>query len=155
MRFRGMSIPTVIRLALSIAIILTIYAYFFGKDASIKKLESTMNNGQRMKLYAVRFVHYFAVFSLWGYAFFVSTIFFNDAIFAIVLALQILHWLILGECILSILEKKIMNPHYVSGSDRLNAPPFWIVVGMTRENDVILTSFMFLFAILRLTIWRK
>jgi hypothetical protein len=173
-------------IAILVAILLTLYVYFFAKHEIIKSQESELSSQQLIKLYATRFIHYFISFFIWTYAYFAKVVFFNDCVFGILFCLQILHWIIFKECGFSIMEKTILESSYVVGSD-ITFPPFFSLVDKyiptgrfplslsyspsRFEESPILRRFAsgvlhnelqysivagtFIFAALRLTVWRK
>lgn len=186
-KYKGfLEIHEVFIIALLVAILLIFYTYFFANHGIIKKQESELSSPQLIKLYATRVIHYFLTFLTWIYVYFAKVGFFNDCIFGILFCLQILHWIIFKECGFSIMEKTILDPSYVVGSDityepyRVIAEPFIypgrfplslscspsrleespilcrFASGVVRnELQYSITAGIFIFAALRLTIWRK
>lgn len=153
MQFNGLNVTQVFAVAFVIALVLTVYAYFFGKDVGIKKLEQNMDNSKLLQLYVIRFVHYIVAFAIWGYAYFAQIVFFNDVIFAIFIVFQTLQWILFGRCIFTIIENNLLYP--TQNIIGIQHSPFWRVIGMPQNVNIALICGTFLFAALRLTIWRK
>lgn len=154
-KYKGyLDVREVFIIALLVAIIFTLYVYFYAKHEVIKKQESELSNSNLLILYANRFIHYFSTFFIWFYVYFAKVVFFNDFVFGILFCLQLLHWTILKECILSIMEKNILEPGYVAGSNS-TYEPFMRLIGINRAIIFGLVAGTFIFATLRLTVWRK
>ena len=173
-------------IALLVAILLTLYAYFFAKHEIIKKQESELSSQQLIKLYAIRCIHYFITFSIWIYAYFAKVILLNDSIFGIFVFAQIFQWIIFKECGFSIMEKTLLETSYVVGSD-ITFQPFFVLIdkyiptgrspwnvscspSRFKESPILcrfasgvlhnelqysIVAGTFIFAALRLTVWRK
>ena len=186
-KYKGfLDVHEVFIIALLVAILLTLYAYFFANCEMIKNQESELSSPQLIKLYATRFIHYFIMCFLYSYAYFAKVEFFNDCVFGIFCVAQILQWIIFKECGVSIMEKKMLDPSYVVGSDITYEPyrviadkfiypgrfPWNVSCSPSRlEESPILRRFAsgvlhnelqysiiagtFIFATLRLTVWRK
>ena len=132
LRFRGLSFLNVILLALSIGVILTIYAYF-ADEPTIKSQESNLTLAQKLRLYLLRFVHYSTILFGWCYSFFAKLEFSTDLVVFTLHLLSILQRKYYGECILSIIEKRILDPSYVKGSTP-KYEPFWSLIDTTSHN---------------------
>lgn len=154
-KYKGfLDVHEVFTVAILVAILLTLYAYFFANHEMIKKQESELSSSQLIKLYAIRFIHYIGMCLIWLYVYFAKVVFFNDCVFGILFCLQILHWIIFKECIITIMEKQILVPSYVAGTN-LTHEPFRLLVGINNEINYTLVAGTFIFATLRLTVWRK
>lgn len=148
MRFGGLSLTNVLLLALLVAIALTMYAYF-SDEPTIKSQESRLSHTQLIQLYGLRFLHYWAVFFTWLYPCVAQLRFTTDLAFFMLFLLLETHRRYFGECILSILDKKMLDHSYVSGSQP-KYEPFAVLVGITPELNNTFCGFSFTVLLLRL-----
>jgi len=146
--FRGLSLTNVILLALSVAILLTIYAYF-SKEPTIKSQEAKLSLAQRFQLYVLRFMHYWIVFFVWLYPCVAELRFTTDVAFFMVFLILEMHRRYFGECVLSILDKKMLDPSYKSGSNP-KYEPFAFLVGITPELNNKFCGLSFTLLMMRL-----
>lgn len=118
-------------------------------EPAIKSQEYHLSLAQKLRLYLIRYLHYSIVFFMWLYPC-VAIVRFNTdvAIFALFLILE-MHRRYFGECILSILDKKMLEPSYKSGSNP-KYEPFAALVGITPELNNTFTGFSFTLLVLRL-----
>lgn len=94
--------------SLVVGILAAIYAFFIKSDEFIKSRESTLNPMDIFQIYTLRSIHYsiFAFFSL--YPFLVDLNLTHDLFVSSMIASVYFQWQIFGECILIILEKRIL-----------------------------------------------
>ena len=115
--FFSLSIKTFIQGILVLSVILTLYAYF-KEHRTIKEKEKELSTTRTLQLYLIRFFHYFILLAMALYPILTKVVLKNDLIFISLLFLASLHrYLLNGECILTLLEKRIFDPDYVFGSN--------------------------------------
>ena len=93
--------------AIEVGICATIYAYAVDKR---KHLESNLGTLEMFVLYLGRCCHYFVFCIAAFYPFLADLNWKYDTMVIGFLGLIMLHWPILGECVLDILEKRILFP---------------------------------------------
>jgi hypothetical protein len=96
-----------------LSLILTIILYFRRKAKNNELATSP-------KVTIITFIHYYTTVSSLLYPFIFSARY--DLAFIIVAGLTVLHWLILHECVLSYLEKVLLDPSYSMGYDKYRHP---------------------------------
>lgn len=141
------SLTSVVLFCIFIGLFLTIISYF-SNHQMIKKQESTLNPGQIVKLYMNRFIHYTTIIMLL-YPFLVKYTLTYDIFYLIIALLGIVHRCILSECILSIMEKQLLDPYYKIGSNILYEPYQQLVGFYHREYTIYLSSTIFIFVLIR------
>jgi len=114
----------------------------------IKKQENVLNDDQIVKLYAIRFIHYFFVIIILVYPFLIKYKLIYDIFYLLIIFVIIVHRYILSECILSIIEKQILDPYYKIGSNILYEP-FLLLIGLNYNvNNIKIIHYLIFFFVL-------
>jgi hypothetical protein len=101
-----------------VGICLSIYAYAI-ECSKFNHIELSLSNLNFVKLYLLRAIH-FGIFIFYTlYLFFVDISIKNDIIIAGLIVLIFLHWLVLGGCILTILEKRLLFPNGINYPEKM------------------------------------
>jgi hypothetical protein len=123
MAFKGLSLTQVFSITLVIAAILTVVSYFRYHE-TIKYQESKLTTWEKIKVYLIRFIHYSVLTFAWIYPITAKILFFNDFILGLLIIIAHFYRIYFKECVLSKIEKQILNINYVAGSNP-KYEPFW------------------------------
>jgi hypothetical protein len=119
--FNQLSLTHTILLVICIASLLTIYSYFKDHPV-IKKQESKLSTKQLLTLYAIRFIHFGSMLFFCLYPFTTKITLVYDLGYLLFVFIQRIQYMILSECVLSVIEKKILDPSYITGSNIFYEP---------------------------------
>jgi hypothetical protein len=97
----------------AIALILTVVVFFRRRAQG----DISRTNVQFILL---GYVHFWVTVIIFMYAVIFSSRY--DALYLILSVLLIMHWVVIGECILSYIEKKMIDPQYKLGESSLKHP---------------------------------
>jgi len=144
-----LNIFNTIIICIIIGIIATIYAYF-NEHTIIKYQEQRLNNFEKIQLYIIRMIHYSISFYARIYPLITKISLFYDVFFIIFFIIMCIQWTIFSECILSIKEKKLLDPNYINGSDVKYEPFFMLLYDSKIFYDIM--QYLGYFAVLIVTI---
>jgi len=107
----------------------SVYVFLTNYEPFIKLCESKLDSLSLITVYGLRSIHYSLTAFLLTYPF-ISTINFECDLIIIGFIVSIcLHWQIIGGCILTILEKRILIPEYV----HIDKMPFFGLLGIPKN----------------------
>jgi len=119
--FNKLTLKNTVIISIIIALFLTFNAYIKKHDI-IKNQEKKLNIFNKIKLYAIRMIHYFVFFCLLFFPFLTKVSVLNDIVFICLFVTLQIHWITYSECVLTITEKQILDPSYVPGSNKSYEP---------------------------------
>jgi hypothetical protein len=134
--FNKLTIKDTIIISVIIGLFFTINAYI-KKHNKIKNQEKNLNIFKKIKLYAIRMIHYSVSFYARFFPFLTEITLLNDVIYIIIYIIMYIHWNIFSECILSIKEKQILDPKYVAGSNKAYEPFFVLIHDSKIFYDIV------------------
>lgn len=129
----------VVIVCLTSGLLLTVYAYFKDHE-TIKQQESQLCLKNKCLLYLNRLVHYSTTTFALLYPILMEGTIFQDFLYLFLFLLLFIHWKIFGECSMSIMEKQILDPSYIAGSDRRYEPYFRLI----HDSDDFYNSIHFI-----------
>ena len=104
---RGLALSGVLALILTIVV-------FFRRRARGEISKTTV------QFILLGYIHFWVLFMFLMYFFIFSPRY--DALYLILWVLMVLHWMVIGECILSYIEKHMIDPQYRIGEDSMTHP---------------------------------
>ena len=155
MIINGISLNKFVILSFFVSSILLLYSLYFSNNIIIKKQESMLTINNFIKLYVIRFLHYFSYTFLNFYPFLVNTKLFYDILYVSFSLFLIILYYTNEECILSVNEKQLLDPSYEKGADTKYQPYMEILFNSKIYNHLGIEFFVLLifFMIIR-TIYR-
>ena len=155
MIINGISLNKFVILSFFVSFIFILYSLYFSNNIIIKKQENMLNITNFIKLYIIRFVHYFSFTFLNLYPFLVNTKLLYDILYVLVSLSIIILYYLNGECILSIKEKQLLDSSYEKGDDTKYQPYMEILFNSKYYNHIGIEFFILLiFCMIIRTIYR-
>jgi hypothetical protein len=124
---KNISLDIFVKLSFFISLILILYSLFLSNHVTIKKQEKKLTTNNFIKLYIIRFSHYYSFVFLNLYPFLVYDAILYDIIYILLSIFITILYTFNRECILSIKEKQLLDPTYKIG-DNIEYQPYMEVL---------------------------